>query len=464
MFDAVLIANRGEIAVRIIRACRELGVRSVAVHSDLDAGALHVRCADEAHLLGPTPAAQSYLDAGRVLEVASWVGVDAVHPGYGFLSESADFARAVIDAGFTWVGPPPSAMERMGDKVAARAVARAAHVAVVPGTTEPTTDPEVVRRFGETHGYPLAIKAAHGGGGRGMKVVDSTAAVADALVGARREAEAAFGRGECYVERYLERPRHVEVQVLADLDGTTVHLGDRDCSLQRRHQKLVEEAPAPRLAERTRTALHRAAVQVAEEVGYVGAGTCEFLVDVGGDARGDPGWYFLEMNTRLQVEHPVTELVTGIDLVQAQLRIAAGEGMRLSQDDVVVRGHAIEVRLNAEDPAAGFAPAPGVLTRLRVPDGPWVRFDGGVEASDEIPGAYDSMIGKLVVWGAGPRGGTPSDAAGPRRAGRRGRADHAALPPTGAGPRAVRRRHPLDHFGRARVGPLVPAVFRIRCD
>ncbi len=397
MFTKVLIANRGEIAVRVARACRELGVRTVAVHSEADASAMHVRVADEAHLLGPTPPAQSYLHSERILEVARRADVDAIHPGYGFLSENADFARAVVDAGFAWIGPPPAAIEAMGDKLTARGVAVAAGVPVVPGTTEPTTDPEVVRAFGAEHGWPLAIKAAYGGGGRGMKVVRGPDDVEAALAGARREAEASFGRGECYVERYLERPRHVEVQVLADADGTTIHLGERDCSLQRRHQKLVEEAPAPGLADATRTALRDSALQVAREMGYVNAGTCEFLVER--DAEGTERHYFLEMNTRLQVEHPVTELVTGVDLVHQQLRIAAGDGMTVAQDDIVLTGHAIEVRLNAEDPGSGFVPSPGPVRRLRIPDGPWVRFDGGVETGDVIGGAYDSMVGKLIVWG-----------------------------------------------------------------
>ena len=393
MFDAVLIANRGEIALRVVRACRELGVRAVAVHSEADGDAPHVRAADEAHLLGPTPAAQSYLDVDRLLEVARATGVDAVHPGYGFLSENADAARAVADAGVTWIGPPPDAIARMGDKLSARAVAEAAEVPVVPGTTEPTDDPAVALAFGESHGYPVAVKAMFGGGGRGMKVVRTPDAMAAALEAARREATASFGRGECYLERYLDRPRHVEVQVLGDLDGTVVHLGERDCSLQRRHQKLVEEAPAPGVSRDLRDRIGQAAIRIAVEMGYHSAGTCEFLLDADGET-----FYFLEMNTRLQVEHPVTELVTGIDLVHAQLRIAAGDGMGLTQADVALRGHAIECRINAEDPGAGFAPTPGRVDRLRVADGPGVRFDGGVAEGDTITSAYDSMIGKLVVW------------------------------------------------------------------
>jgi acetyl-CoA/propionyl-CoA carboxylase, biotin carboxylase, biotin carboxyl carrier protein len=397
MFDAVLIANRGEIAIRIARACRELGVRSVAVYSEIDRDALHVRSADEAHLLGPTPAAESYLNVERILETARAAGVDAIHPGYGFLAENADFARAVADAGLTFVGPPPEAIARMGDKLSARAVALAAGVPIVPGTLEPTSDPEVALAFGEEYGYPVAVKAMFGGGGRGMKVVRGAGEMREALEAAQRESQAAFGRAECYLERYLDRPRHVEIQVLADLDGTTIHLGERDCSLQRRHQKLVEEAPAPGLPAHVREAMGTAAIGVAREMGYTNAGTCEFLLDPTEDPQ-NPSFYFLEMNTRLQVEHPVTELVTGIDLAQAQLRIAAGDGMGITQDDVVLRGHAIEVRINAEEPASGFMPTPGPIQRLVPPLGPWVRLDTGSESGSEVPRDYDSLIGKLIVW------------------------------------------------------------------
>jgi acetyl-CoA/propionyl-CoA carboxylase biotin carboxyl carrier protein len=395
VFDAVLIANRGEIAVRVIRACRELGVRSVAVYSEVDRDAPHVRAADEAHLLGPAPAAESYLHIEKVLEVAAEAGVDAIHPGYGFLSENADFARAVADAGFTFVGPPPDAIASMGDKLTARGVAEAAGVAVVPGTAEPTDDPEVARAFGDEHGYPVAVKAMFGGGGRGMKVVRSAEEMAEALEAAQREATASFGRGECYLERYLEKPRHVEIQVLGDLDGTVIHLGERDCSLQRRHQKVVEEAPAPNISPAVREAMGAAAIKVAVEMGYHNAGTCEFLLDSDNET-----FYFLEMNTRLQVEHPVTELVTGVDLVHAQLRIAAGDGMGLVQDDVSLTGHAIELRLNAEDPAIGWVPSPGLITAFTPPLGPWVRLDSIAEPGYAIPQAYDSMFGKLIVWGA----------------------------------------------------------------
>ncbi len=394
MFDAVLVANRGEIALRVIRACKELGVRAVAVYSEADRDAPHVRAADSAHLLGPTPAAESYLAIDKILAVASEAGVDAIHPGYGFLSENGDFAEAVRDAGLTFVGPSAEAIRSMGDKLTARGVAEAAGVPVVPGTAEPTDDPDVARAFGDEHGYPVAVKAMFGGGGRGMKVVQSGDEMTEALEAARREATASFGRGECYLERYLEHPRHVEIQVLGDLDGTVIHLGERDCSLQRRHQKVVEEAPAPNIGEEVREAMGLAAIEVAREMGYHNAGTCEFLLDDDNET-----FYFLEMNTRLQVEHPVTELVTGIDLVHAQLRIAAGEGMGLVQDDVTLTGHAIELRLNAEDPAIGWVPSPGLITTFRPPQGPWVRLDAVAESGYEIAQAYDSMFGKLIVWG-----------------------------------------------------------------
>ena len=394
MFDAVLIANRGEIAIRIARACKELGVRSVAVYSEADRDALHTQVADEAYLLGPAPAAESYLNTERILEVAREAGVDAIHPGYGFFSENADFARAVADAGFTFIGPPPEAIERMGDKLTAREVAVNAEVPIVPGTPEPTEDPAVAIAFGDEHGYPVAVKAMFGGGGRGMKVVHNADEMKEALEAAQREAQAAFGRGECYLERYLERPRHIEIQVLGDLDGTVIHLGERDCSLQRRHQKLVEEAPAAGISEELRAALGTAAIKVAKEMGYYNAGTCEFLLDADGES-----FYFLEMNTRLQVEHPVTEMVTGVDLVHKQLQIASGEGMGMTQDDVRLTGHAIELRLNAEDPAMGFVPSPGLISEFSAPLGPWVRLDTSAFPGYEIPRVYDSMFGKLIVWG-----------------------------------------------------------------
>jgi len=393
VFDAVLIANRGEIAIRVIRACKELGVRAVAVYSEIDRDAPHVRLADEAYLLGPAPAADSYLNVDKIIEVAKEAGVDAIHPGYGFLSENGDFANAVTDAGLVFVGPSAEAIRRMGDKLSAREVALAAGVPVVPGTQEPTDDPDEAIAFGDEYGYPVAVKAMFGGGGRGMKVVRSADEMREALEAAQREAKAAFGRGECYLERYLERPRHIEIQILADLDGTTIHLGERDCSLQRRHQKLVEEAPAPGVTQDLRDRIGTAAVKVAKEMGYVNAGTCEFLLDDDGET-----FYFLEMNTRLQVEHPVTEMVTGIDLAQAQLRIASGDGMGMTQDDVTLRGHAIECRINAEEPATNFVPAPGRIERMVAPMGPWVRLDTGAESGYEVPRTYDSMIGKLIVW------------------------------------------------------------------
>ena len=392
MFESVLIANRGEIAVRVARACRELGVRTVAVYSEADRDALHVNVCDEAYLIGPADPMSSYLAIDRITEVVQRSGAEAVHPGYGFLAENAEFARAVTAAGAVFIGPSPEAIERMGDKLSAREVARAADVPVVPGTLEPTADAEVAVRFGEEYGYPVAVKAMFGGGGRGMKVVRDASEMEAALASAAREAGVAFGRSECYLERYLERPRHVEVQVLGDLDGTVIHLGDRDCSLQRRHQKLIEEAPAPEIDPDVRAALHDAALRVSREMRYTNAGTCEFLLDEDGRR-----FYFLEMNTRLQVEHPVTEMVTGVDLVHAQLRIASGEGIGFAQEDVRFRGHAIEARINAEDPGAGFLPRPGTVTRLLPPLGPGVRLDTGLRSGGEIAREYDSMIAKLVV-------------------------------------------------------------------
>lgn len=392
MFSSVLIANRGEIAVRVIRACRELGVQTIAVYSELDRDALHVRLADTAFALGGQTAAESYLNTERMLEIIRESGAEAVHPGYGFFSENADFARAITDLGVTFIGPPPSAIDVMGDKISAREAAEKVGVFGVPGTTELITDPQQVKDFGAEHGYPVAIKAAYGGGGRGMKVVADADAVESAIESAQREALAYFGRDEIYMERYLSNPRHVEVQVLADTHGNTVSLGTRDCSPQRRHQKLIEEAPAQGIDQKILDDMCQAAIDVAVGCDYTNAGTVEFLYE-------DGKFYYLEMNTRLQVEHPVTELVTGIDLVEQQLRVAAGEPLAFTQDDVTITGHAIEIRINAEDPAEGaFLPSPGPISSLAVPDGFGTRFDTGYESGDEISQYYDNLVGKLCVW------------------------------------------------------------------
>jgi acetyl-CoA/propionyl-CoA/long-chain acyl-CoA carboxylase, biotin carboxylase, biotin carboxyl carrier protein len=388
----VLVANRGEIAVRIARACRDAGLGSVAVYADSDREALHVRVADEAYALDGARAAETYLDIAKLLDVARRSGADAVHPGYGFLSENAEFAQAVLDAGLVWVGPPPSAIRELGDKVSARHIAQRAGAPLVAGTPDPVSGPQEVHAFVAEHGLPVAIKAAFGGGGRGLKVARVSEEIDELYDSAVREATAAFGRGECFVERYLDRPRHVETQCLADEHGTVVVVSTRDCSLQRRHQKLVEEAPAPFLSDAQRTQLVDASVAILKEAGYVGAGTCEFLVAVDGTIS------FLEVNTRLQVEHPVSEEISGIDLVREQLRIADGEP--LGYDHVETRGHSFEFRLNGEDPAAGFLPAPGRISTLRFPAGPGVRVDSGVVEGDTVSGAFDSMIAKLVVTGA----------------------------------------------------------------
>jgi acetyl-CoA/propionyl-CoA carboxylase, biotin carboxylase, biotin carboxyl carrier protein len=392
-FTKILVANRGEIAVRICRTLRELGIASVAIYSEADRGSLHVSLADEAYLVGPGTPAESYLSQERILDAAKRAGAQAVHPGYGFLAENADFARAVEAAGVTWIGPPPEAMELMGSKVAARQTMSAAGVPIIPGTTEPAESAAEVRRLGDELGWPIAIKASAGGGGKGLKVVASPEEVERAFDAARREGQAYFSDSAVYVERYLEDPRHVEVQVLADAHGAVIHLGERDCTIQRRHQKLVEETPSPAVDEELRAEIGRIAVEAARAVGYRSAGTIEGLLSRDGE------YFFLEMNTRLQVEHTVTELVTGLDLVREQVLIAAGEPLWLSQDEVRLNGHAIECRINAEDPSTGFLPSPGRITSYREPAGPGVRVDSGVTGGSEVVGLYDPLVAKLCTHG-----------------------------------------------------------------
>jgi acetyl-CoA carboxylase, biotin carboxylase subunit len=391
--NKVLVANRGEIAVRVIRACREQGIASVAVFSDADREALHVLMADEAYPIGPPPPAESYLAIDKLVRVAKASGADAVHPGYGFLAENAAFAEACGAAGLVFVGPPPAAIRALGDKTAARRIARTLGVPTVPGTFEPVSGADAMRTAAREIGYPLMVKAAMGGGGKGMRVVRSESELENALALARSEAAYAFGDGAVYLERYLAEPRHIEVQVLADSRGHVIHLGERECSIQRRHQKLVEESPSPFVDGPLREQLGDAACRIAAAAGYVNVGTVEFLVDA------ERNFYFLEMNTRLQVEHGVTELVTGIDLVREQLRVAAGEALAYHQGDIVLRGAAIECRINAEDPFSGWMPSPGTITGLRAATGPWVRDDSGAYEGYTVPRFYDTLLAKLMVWG-----------------------------------------------------------------
>ncbi|MEZ5423720.1 MAG: acetyl-CoA carboxylase biotin carboxylase subunit [Pyrinomonadaceae bacterium] len=394
MFKKILIANRGEIACRVIRACRELGIKTVAVYSDADRAALHVRMADEAYHIGPPPSSESYLRHDKILDVARRSGVDAVHPGYGFLSENAEFVREVSALGIKFIGPPPEAMEGMGGKISARKIAIEAGVPVVPGTTEPLRSYEDARRTAASFGYPVMLKASAGGGGKGMRLVAEESELQSALETAQGEAAASFGDDSVYIEKAIVRPRHIEIQIFSDTHGNHVHLGERECSIQRRHQKVIEEAPSPIDSAELRQAMGEYAVKVAKAVNYEGAGTVEFLV-----SDLDRSFYFLEMNTRLQVEHPVTELVTGIDLVREQIYVAAGRELSFTQDDIVLRGHAIECRVYAEDADAGFLPSPGKITRLRLPQGPGVRDDGGIYEGAEVSIYYDPMISKFAVYG-----------------------------------------------------------------
>ena len=395
MLQKILIANRGEIAVRVIRAARELGIKTVAVYSELDRDSLHVRLADEAHALGGQTAAESYLNTEAILAAIDQSGADGVHPGYGFFSENADFARAITAKGVAFIGPPPAAIDEMGDKVSSRKAALRGGAPIVPGTTEFVDSADEIRAFGAEHGYPIAIKAAFGGGGRGMKVVRSADEVQDAMDSAKRESKAFFGRDEIYIERYLTWPRHVEVQVVGDQHGNYVWVSTRDCSAQRRHQKLIEEAPSYGMAEGIEERMGEAAIKAAKAVGYYNAGTVEFIYQ-------DGDFFFLEMNTRLQVEHPVTEVITGIDLVEWQIRVASGEPLPMTQDEVAAhrRGHGIEVRINAENPAGGkFLPSPGTISKLVAPDGFGIRFDAGYMSGDTVSQYYDNLVGKLIVWG-----------------------------------------------------------------
>ncbi|MPZ52576.1 MAG: acetyl-CoA carboxylase biotin carboxylase subunit [Acidimicrobiia bacterium] len=390
--DSVLIANRGEIAVRVIRTARELGLRTIAVYSELDRDALHVELADEAWAIGPAPAAESYLNIDRILEVAKASRAAAIHPGYGFLAENPEFARRVIASDVIWVGPPAESIDAMGDKMVARETAASGGVPIVPGVTESITDPKVIRDFAAENQYPVAVKAAHGGGGKGLRVVWDDEEVDEAFEGARREAEAYFGNPTVYVEKYLDKPRHIEAQILFDSHGKGLFLGERDCTVQRRHQKLIEESPAPAFTDEQRATLAEAAVAAGHSCGYVNAGTVEFIMDQSG------GFYFLEMNTRLQVEHTVTEMVTGLDLVRYQFIVADGQPLDL--DAVTFSGHAIELRINAEDPYRDFVPTPGQVVEWRVPSGPGVRMDSWITPSTRVSQYYDNLMGKLIVWGS----------------------------------------------------------------
>jgi acetyl-CoA/propionyl-CoA carboxylase biotin carboxyl carrier protein len=393
MFDKVLVANRGEIAIRVFRTLRELGIASVAVYSEADRGALHVSFADESYLIGPPPAAESYLKIERLVETAQRAGAGAVHPGYGFLAENASFARAVEDAGIVWIGPPPAAIELMGEKTRARRVMQDAGVPIIPGTTDPVGSVEELLELGGSIGYPLLIKAAAGGGGKGMEIVEGPDSAAKAFETAQRQGQSYFANPDVYVEKLIVDPRHVEVQVLADGHGNVIHLGERDCTIQRRHQKLVEETPSPAVDDELRARIGAIGVDAARAAGYRSAGTIEGLLTADGD------YFFMEMNTRIQVEHTVTEMVTGIDLVREQVRIALGEPISVTQDEVELRGHAIECRINAEDASRGFLPTPGLVTGYREPSGPGVRVDSGIGAGNEVSGVYDPMIAKLIVHG-----------------------------------------------------------------
>ena len=394
MFKKILIANRGEIACRVIRACREMKIKTVAVYSEADANALHVRMADEAYLIGAPPSNESYLRWEKIIEVAQKSGAEAIHPGYGFLSENSEFVREVTNQGITFIGPPPEAMEGMGGKMSARKIALEANVPIVPGTTEPLKNYEEAREIAASFGYPVMLKASAGGGGKGMRLVENEHDLKNALEAAQSEAIASFGDDAVYVEKAIVRPRHIEIQIFSDKHGNHVHLGERECSIQRRHQKVIEECPSPINSEELRRKMGECAVLVAKAVNYVGAGTVEFLV-----SDLDKSFYFLEMNTRLQVEHPVTELVTGIDLVREQINVAWGEKLSFTQDEIKMNGHAIECRVYAEDPENNFLPSPGKITRLRLPQGSGVRDDGGIYEGSEISIYYDPMISKFCVFG-----------------------------------------------------------------